>query len=121
MLKVARSVSIVAAAVIAIFPSALPSAEGKALQQTPTSLTVSNPSGMDVYVVITTLTGGLTPSINNIQVNGISNWAKPSGPPPPTDSGLYYTCPPSTGGCANPPVQGFFFLQKGAQMTITST
>ncbi len=88
-----------------------------------TSLSVYNGSNSNVYTVITVNTSGLTPSINNIQVNGSSSWVAPptSSPPPPTDSGLYYTCPPTTSGCAPTPVQGFFYLQKGATANINST
>jgi hypothetical protein len=116
MARALRSLIYVAAAVGAASIGALPSLAS-------TSLQITNPSNTAVYTIITVNTGGPTPSINNIQVNGSSAWAAPasSSPPPPTDNGLYYTCPPTTGGCAGTPVQGFFYLQQGATATITST
>lgn len=118
MLRALRSLSLIAAGFAAVINASPASAQAAG-----TNLQVTNSSNTPVYCVITVTAGGLTPSINNIQVNGLSNWVAPANPapPPPTDSGLYYTCPPTTGGCANPPVQGFFYLQNGATMPITST
>jgi hypothetical protein len=116
MIDPLRFFPFVTAAVAALLMSALPSSAS-------TSLAVYNGGNSNVYTIITVNTGGLTPSINNIQVNGSSSWIAPttSTPPPPTDSGLYYTCPPTTSGCASPPLQGFFYLQSGATANITST
>ena len=106
----------VTAAVTALLISALPSSAS-------TSLAIYNGGNSNVYTIITVTAEGLTPSISNIQVNGSSSWIAPvtPTPPPPTDSGLYYTCPPATPGCASTPLQGFFYLQKGATANITST
>ncbi|CAN5515112.1 hypothetical protein BH10CYA1_BH10CYA1_54060 [soil metagenome] len=132
MIHYARTLSILAAAAIAVFTGALPSAQAQQLGghghvdggqggSATTSLSIQNQTRRGVYAVITTNTGGLTPSINNIQVNGSSNWVAPSGPPPPVDSGLYYTCPPSNGSCPGTPIQGFFYMRKGTSVQITST
>jgi hypothetical protein len=111
-----RFLPFVTAAVAALLTSALPSSAS-------TALAVYNGGNSNVYTIITVTAGGLTPSINNIQVNGSSSWIAPptAAPPPPTDSRLYYTCPPTTSGCAATPLQGFFYLQKGATANITST
>lgn len=123
MHKTLRSFTLIAAAFATVI-DALPSMA----QATGTNLVVVNTSNTPVYCVIT-VTDSLTPSINNIQVNGSSNWVAPptSAPPPPTDNGLYYTCPPGSQPiCGSPPVQGFFYLQNSTTnpptgVTISST
>ncbi|MBS1955760.1 MAG: hypothetical protein JST89_16370 [Cyanobacteria bacterium SZAS-4] len=79
-----------------------------------TALYVHNASNIGVYCILTV---NSPLSITNIGVNGSYNWTTPPGPPlpvPPTTS-LYYTCP-----LCPQLTQGFFYMRKGAKISVTS-
>lgn len=116
-----------AAAVLALCFSYLPNADGRQQRSgdggggvhasSQTSLYVHNPSNMGVYCILTVNSPA---SITNIGVNNNYTWSTPLGPPLPTPSApsasnLYYTCP----ACPNL-TQGFFYMPKGAKVSITS-
>ncbi len=122
MRKFAHHMFSAAAVVLALLLSTVPNADAKQRTSSPhtssqTALYVHNPSNMGVYCVLTV---NEPASITNIGVNGYFSWSTPPGPPlptpsPPSSSNLYYTCPQ----CSFL-TQGFFYMPKGARVTITS-